>query len=74
VPHLEKYVSLCLRFYNLSADLHHFSGCIQLEARLYKVVTEDIDLGCFHFGGEKDRLDWFEKEILTNQIMDQKFP
>ncbi|XP_070542278.1 uncharacterized protein [Ptychodera flava] len=47
IPYLEKYFSLCLQFYNMEFSTSKLSGCARLDARLYEVVVESIELGCF---------------------------
>jgi len=47
IPHLEKAASLCVDFYNMDYANETFAGCIKVEARLYHVLVDDIDLGCF---------------------------
>ena len=47
IPHLEKAASLCVDFYNMDYTNVTFSGCIKVEARLYHVLVDDLDLGCF---------------------------
>jgi len=50
VPHLEKEVSLCVDFYNLSVSSTSFDGCVKIEARFVYVIEEEYDLGCFDLG------------------------
>ena len=57
VPHLEKYASICIDFYNLDISKKKFSGCVALEARLYHILKEKVELGCFHVG-QHAVLDW----------------
>ncbi|XP_077989056.1 uncharacterized protein LOC144443451 [Glandiceps talaboti] len=47
VPYLEKYFGICIHFYDMEYSTSKLSGCIKLEARLYDVVVESIELGCF---------------------------
>ena len=47
VPYLKKYASVCLRFYNLTIKTYKFSGCIEIEAILFRILVERYKIGCF---------------------------
>lgn len=49
IPEFEKDGSICIVFYNLDYTSSTFSGCIKLEAKLFHVKVQDLDLGCFSF-------------------------
>ena len=42
VPYLKDAASVCLDFYDLDIANHTFSGCVDLEARLYFVLKEKV--------------------------------
>ncbi|ELU02864.1 hypothetical protein CAPTEDRAFT_210699 [Capitella teleta] len=48
VPHLEKYASICIAFYDLDLTKAHFHGCMRLQVRLVKVIKQEVNLGCFN--------------------------
>ena len=48
IPHLEKYASVCLVFYNITWD-QKAGGCIKLDAKLAGVTLEEINIGCFYY-------------------------
>lgn len=47
IPYLEKEASICIDIYDIDYS-KNFGACIKLEARLYHVKVEDVELGCFH--------------------------
>lgn len=56
IPHLQKYASVCLVFYNITWD-QKAGGCIKLDAKLAGITLEEIDIGCFFYpfhGGDQD--------------------
>jgi len=53
VPHLEKAASICIDLHDLDVLNKVFKGCIALEARLYHVYVEKVELGCFSIPLEK---------------------
>ncbi|XP_035666455.1 papilin-like [Branchiostoma floridae] len=53
VPFLHDYVSLCLKFYDMNYSVAKMSGCAKVQVKLYHVVSEEFDLGCFKLGPGK---------------------
>ncbi len=49
VPYLEKAASICVDFHDLDLNNSTFSGCVKVEARLYAIMIEEYELGCFNF-------------------------
>jgi Domain of unknown function (DUF4773) len=53
-PFFEEWVEVCLRFEDVDVAPHSFSGCLEAEAELKKVVVAKYKLGCFHIGHRQD--------------------
>lgn len=49
-PMLKEYADLCIRFYDLNVTYSTAHGCVELEARLHKIVVGTYKLGCFNLG------------------------
>ncbi|XP_066272497.1 uncharacterized protein [Branchiostoma lanceolatum] len=53
VPFLHDYVSLCLKFYDMHYSVAKMSGCAKVQVKLYHVLSEEFNLGCFKMGPGK---------------------
>ncbi|XP_023228717.1 uncharacterized protein LOC111629088, partial [Centruroides sculpturatus] len=51
-PHLKKYTDVCIRFYDLQDSKNKLHGCVELEARLYRVKLATYKSGCFNLGDD----------------------
>ncbi|KAG8236820.1 hypothetical protein J437_LFUL017277 [Ladona fulva] len=49
-PYLERYVEMCVQFYDLQASRKRFHGCLKAEVTMARVEVAKYDLGCFHIG------------------------
>ncbi|XP_012258053.2 uncharacterized protein LOC105687189 [Athalia rosae] len=41
---------ICIRFYDLDVNKHHFHGCVKFDIEVFKIKTASYDLGCFDMG------------------------
>eukprot|EP00111_Clytia_hemisphaerica_P020305 TCONS_00059833-protein len=48
IPHLEKYASVCIDFFNIEWT-EKVGGCIKLDAKLAGITLEEINIGCFFY-------------------------
>lgn len=49
-PGLKQYADICVHFYDLNATRTKLHGCVNIEARLHKVVVGTYKVGCFNIG------------------------
>ncbi|XP_052235667.1 uncharacterized protein LOC127847654 [Dreissena polymorpha] len=47
VPYLKEYASLCIRLSQITVTPRSFSACASIEAEVFKIKVEEINLGCF---------------------------
>ncbi|XP_054720157.1 uncharacterized protein LOC129229805 [Uloborus diversus] len=62
-PMLKEYAELCVHFYDLSVSTTKAHGCVQVEARLHKVVVATYKIGCFDIGNI-DRWKKYHKKLI----------
>lgn len=64
IPHLEKYASICLVFYNITWD-QKAGGCIKLDAKLAGLTLEEINIGCFFYPLHGNQEEVWQKHVLS---------
>ncbi|KFM71114.1 hypothetical protein X975_12775, partial [Stegodyphus mimosarum] len=69
-PILKEYADLCIHFYDLNVTRHSAHGCVDLEARLNRIVVGRYKIGCFNLGNLRWKA-YYNKliqHILSNNV------
>lgn len=61
---LKEYADVCIHFYDLDASTTKLHGCVEVEARLHKIVVGRYKIGCFNIGKSTKNIDRWKKYHL----------
>ena len=50
MPYVEGFADACIRLYDIDVSTTHLHACVELEGRMLKLKTVELEIGCFDFG------------------------